>query len=40
MQPGSIIAFDGSWSHRRGPKERIIVFVDDRTNKTVDDEMT
>jgi hypothetical protein len=36
MLPGSIVAFDGSWSHRRGAKECIVVFVDCRTKKIVD----
>jgi hypothetical protein len=36
MFPDSIIRFNGSWSHRGGAKECVAVFVDCRTNKTVD----
>jgi hypothetical protein len=36
MNPGSIIAFDGSWSHRHQAKECIVVIVDCMTEKIVD----
>jgi hypothetical protein len=39
MLPGSIVAFDGSWSHPPGAKECIVVFVDCRTKKIVDFEI-
>jgi hypothetical protein len=39
MFPDSIIGFNGSWSHRRGAKECVVVFVDCRTNKIVDFEI-
>jgi hypothetical protein len=35
----SIIGFDGSWSHRRGAKECVVVFVDCRRTEIVDFEI-
>jgi hypothetical protein len=39
MIAGSILAFDGSWSHRRGAKECVVVFIHVRIKKIVDFEI-
>jgi hypothetical protein len=39
MTDGSVVAFDGSWSHRRGAKECVVVLVDSRTRRIVDFEI-
>jgi hypothetical protein len=39
MTPGSILSFDGSWSHRRGAKECVVVLIDTRIKKIVDFEI-
>jgi hypothetical protein len=39
VNPGSIIAFDGSWSHRCQAKESIIVIIKYMTKKIVDYEI-
>jgi hypothetical protein len=39
LEPGTIIAFDGSWSHRRHAKECIIVVIQVGTNKIIDYEV-
>jgi hypothetical protein len=39
MLAGCILAFDGSWSHRRGANECVVVFVDVQLKKIVDFEI-
>lgn len=39
MLSGSIIALDGSWSHRRNAARCMVDFIDARTNKVVDFEV-
>jgi hypothetical protein len=39
MNPGTIIAFDGSWSHRGQAKECIVVIIDCMMKKIVDYEI-
>jgi hypothetical protein len=39
MGPESILAFDGSWSHRRGAKECVVVVVEVHLRKIVDFEI-
>jgi hypothetical protein len=39
MTPGSILSFDGSWSHRRGANDWIVVFIDCRSQRIVDFEI-
>jgi hypothetical protein len=39
MTDPSVVAFDGSWSHRRGAKECVVVLIDCRTKRIVDFEI-
>lgn len=39
MKAGAVLAFDGSWSHRRNAKECVVVFIDCALKKIVDFEI-